>query len=92
MTASDASTLRTRAAAFDDVADKLAEVVCTLTGKLTHLRKVGAWETARVVEIRLRAAIRGEERALLRAMGCRLAASAIEHNAARTAALAEVAA
>jgi hypothetical protein len=84
--------LRTRAAAHDDVADKLAEMASTLTGKLQHLRKVGAWEEARVVEIRLSAAIRGEERALLRAMGCRLAAARIEQHAAMTAALVEVAA
>lgn len=78
-----AALLRARAADFDDAADRLAEVACRLTGKLTRLRKVGAWETARGVEIRLRAAIRGEDRALLRAMGCRLAAARLEHAEAR---------
>ena len=87
-----ASTLRARAAAFDAAADRLAEVSCRLSGELAHQRKVGAWETARVTEIRLRAATRGEERALLRAMGCRIAASAIEHHEARTRALMNVAA
>jgi hypothetical protein len=84
--------LRTRAAAHDDVADKLAEMACTLTGKLQHLRKVGAWEEARVVEIRLRAAIRGGDRAFFRAMGCRLAAARIEQAEARVKGLMGVAA
>lgn len=82
--------LRARAAAFDDVADRLAEIACRLSGELAGLRKRGAWETAKVVEIRLRAAIRGEERALFRAMGCRLAAARLEHAEARTAALVEI--
>jgi hypothetical protein len=87
-----ASTLRTRAAAHDDVADKLAEMVCALTGKLQHLRKVGAWETAREVEIELRAAITAEEHALDRALSCRVEAANLEYSAARTSAMAAVAA
>lgn len=83
---------RARAAAFDDVADRLAEVACRLSGELAGLRKRGAWETARVVEIRLRAAIRGEERALDRALDRRLAAARLEHAEGRAKALMGVAA
>jgi hypothetical protein len=60
------------------------------SGRASHLRKTGDVEGARVAEIQQQAAERCEERALFRAMGCRLAASAIEHQAARTAALTEI--
>lgn len=82
--------LRARAAAQDAIADKLAEMAARLAGQLAHYRKTGDEDRAYVAERRLSAAERGEARALFRAMGLRLAASAIGAREQRFGALAEI--
>lgn len=90
MVPSDAAKLRARAAEFDRDADYHARDVARYAGSAAHFRKHGYLEHARVFEIQQRAAERCEEKALLRAFGCRIAAARLEHAAARTAALAEI--
>jgi hypothetical protein len=84
--------LRLRAAAHDSVADRLGDIAARLTGKLEHLRKSGAWDEARLVEIGLSATIRAEERAYDRALDLRVEAARLEHHAAHSAAMREIAA
>lgn len=60
------------------------------SGRAAHLRKYGPPERAREAELEQLAAERCEQRALDRAMSCKIAAATIEHSASRAAALTEI--
>lgn len=92
MTPSNAAKLRARATEYDRDADFHARDVARYAKDAAVFRKNGDFERARVAEINQHAAERCEEKALLRALGARLAAARLEHAEARTKALMGVAA
>lgn len=92
MTPSDAAKLRARAEHYQARADRLERICAMFAGRSAHLRKERRFSEAADAERKARRASDAEQRCLLKAFGCRIAAARLEHAEGRAKALMGVAA